>query len=342
MKTYYSSNLWDKGKGTCGLPQRVNWQFEYAGSRRCIPVVYRFSEGIVFDIITLLDETKLREFFEKYGADEERLTPLQRRCAEQEHPYQAVPIREMWINGKQVEGGYSSSSAVSIPWAQRDDKLTLVGKAYASILKDAACFACERFRMPYPETDSKIQKLLRFFRLNRVSDVRLYTQPVQRFSPLDIRFEVPDKEDRKEICFVHPKTGIAHILYFQDAEPVEMPIDKEAKRRLYTVQAMYEIDPPLPQGDSLQFNSSIQYTELPEDRFGLTAASSIGIIGGACGPTAVFAAVKNKEETVPCGFHGLPLHCCFSVPSFHKEDTSHFVLEGINVKICDSKEFVFR
>jgi len=342
MKTYYSSNLWGKGKGMCGLPQRVNWQFEHAGSRQYIPVVYRFSEGIVFDIITLLDETKLREFFEKYEAVEERLTPLQRRSAEQEHPYQAVPINEIWINGERAEGGYSSSSAVSIPWAQRDDRLTLVGKAYASILKDATCFACERFCVPYPETDSKMQKLLRFFRLNRVSDVKLYTRPVQRFSPLDIHFEAPDKENRREICFIHPKTGITHTLYFQNAEPVEMPMGIETEHRLYTVQAMYEIDPPLPQGDSLQFNSSIQYTEFSEDRLGLASASSIGIIGGACGPTAIFAAVKNKEETAPCGFHGLPLHCCFSVPSFHKEDTSNFVLEGINVKVYDSEEYGFR
>lgn len=341
MKVYYNSSLWDKGEGHWGLPRRVNWRFEHMGTRRCIPALYRFPEGIVFDIITFLDETKLREFFERYEAVERTLTPLERRCAEQEHPYQGVPIKEIWINGKRVERGYSSSSIASIPWAGQDDKLIPVRKAYSSILKDGACFACERFCVPYPETDNKIEKLLRFFRLNQIRSIKLSTRPVQWFSPLDISFDIFDKEGPKKVSFVHPQTGTTHSLYFQSMEHVKMPIGREGKRRLYTVQAMYEIEPPLPQGDSLLFNSSIQYTETGGDRFSPTAASSIGIIGGACGPTAIFAPGKHKEETAPCGLHGLPLYCCFSVPSFHKEDIHHFVLEGINIKGCDGKEYSF-
>ncbi|AOT72900.1 Na+-transporting methylmalonyl-CoA/oxaloacetate decarboxylase subunit beta [Geosporobacter ferrireducens] len=342
MKIYYNASLWAKEKGLCGVPQRVNWQFKYAGTRHCIPVIYRFSKGIVFDVITFLDEVKLREFFEKYEAIGETLTPLQQRCAEQEHPYRAMSIKEIWINGKRTEGGYSSSSAVSIPWARQDDRLALVQNAYSSILKDTACFACQRFCVPYSETDSKMQKLLRFFRLNRINSVKLSTCPVQWFSPLDIHFEMSGKGERKEVCFVHPKTGVTHTLYFQNAELVEMSMDRDGKHSLYTMQAMYEIEPALPQGDSLQFNSSIQYTASSEDRFSLTEASSIGIIGGACGATAIFATAKNKEATVPQGLHGLPLYSCFSVPGFHKKETLHFILEGINIKDCDSKEYSFQ
>lgn len=149
------------------------------------------------------------------------------------------------------------------------------------------------------------------------------------------------KEGQKEVCFVHPKTGTTHSLYFQNPKLVEMPMEKDGNRRFYAVQAMYEIKPTLPQGDSLQFNSSIQYSVPPGDRFSPTTAASIGIIGGACGPTAIFTASKNKEKTAPCGLHGLPLHSCFSVPGFKKEDTMHFVLEGINIKNCGGKEYNF-
>ncbi|MCQ1530418.1 sodium ion-translocating decarboxylase subunit beta [Lutispora saccharofermentans] len=343
MKTYYNSSSWgnEKGKGLCGVQQKVNWKFEHAGARRFIPVIYRFSKGIVFDVITLLDEAKLREFFEKYEAIEETLTPLQQRCAKQEHPYQSITVREIWINGEQAKGGYSSSSAVSIPWARQDEELIPVRKAYSSILKDRTCFACERFCVPYPEAGSKVQKLLRFFRLSRVKSIKLSTWPVQWFSPLDIHFEIPDKESTREVCFVHPGTGITHTLYFQDSEFVEIPMDQDKSRSLYTVQATYEIDPALPQGDSLQFNSSIQYAEPPEDRFSPDAASSIGIIGGACGPTAIFLAGNDRKKTIPRGLHGLPLHSCFSVPSFYKEDNLHFILEGINIKKHDEKEYSF-
>lgn len=37
MKVYYSNSLWCKGRGLWGWPQRVNWQFEYAGAKRYIP-----------------------------------------------------------------------------------------------------------------------------------------------------------------------------------------------------------------------------------------------------------------------------------------------------------------
>lgn len=342
MKVYYNSSLWGKGKGLHGLPQKIYWQFEYAESKRCIPVIYRFPKGIVFDVVTFLDEARLREFFEKYKAMEETLSPLQRRCAEQEHPYQNVPIKEIWINGKRAESGHSSSSAISIPWARQDDKLTLVRKAYSSILKDTACFACERFCVPYPETDFKDQKFMRFFRLDRVNSVKLFTHSVQWFSPLNIHFEMSGKENQNKFCFKHPITGRTHTLYFQNAEFVEIPLGADGNRSFYAAQLMYEIEPALPQGDTLQFNSSVQYMEPSEDKFSPTAASSIGIIGGADGPTAIFVAARNKEKTVPCGLHGLPLHICFSVPGFHKEDTSQFVLEGINTKKCDSKEYNFQ
>ena len=82
--------------------------------------------------------------------------------------------------------------------------------------------------------------------------------------------------------------------------------------------------------------------EQPYNEFSPTSASSIGIIGGACGPTAVFVSSKGEEKNIPCGLHGLPLHICFSIPRFQKEDTSHFILEGINTKSCDSMEFNFQ
>ncbi len=338
MKVYYSSSLWGKDKGLPGLAQKLNWQFSYGGAKHCIPAIYRFSKGIVFDVLTFLDETKLRAYLGKYGAIEGKLTPLERRCAEQEHPYQAVHFKEIWLNGKRVENGYSSSSGISIPWARPDDELTLVRKAYSALLKETACFACARFCVPYPETDAKMQKLRRLFRMERVKNLKLSTFPVQWFSPLDIHFEMSTQEKEKVVCFKHPRTGITHTLYFQNGELVELPLGADGKRRIYVGQLMYEIEPALPAGDKLTFNSSFRYTEPPEDKFSPTAASSIGIIGGADGPTSI-CVTNNKEETIPRGLHGLPLHRCFSVPGFHQKDTLHFVLEGINREIYESKAF---
>lgn len=339
MRIPYNSSLWSKEKGPYGLPQRINWQFEYGGLKRCIPVIYRFPKGIVFDIITFLDEIKLRQYFEKYKAIEDTLTPLQRRCAEQEHPYQAASIKEVWINGKGVQSSYSSSSSVSISWVPQDDILASVREAYASILKDTSCFACERYCVTYPEADSKVQKLLRFLRLSRVDSIKLSTYSVQCFFPLDMKFEMTANDNSKEICFKHPVTGIVHKLYFQNPEYMEIPLE-EGKPYFHIVQLNYEIEPALPQGDNLQFDSSIQYTmEQLEGSFSPTAVSSIGIIGSAHGPTSIFLSGKSGKKEIPQGLHELPLYNCFSVPNFQKDDTYHFILEGINVNKYDGREY---
>lgn len=347
MKVYYSNGLGGRGKGLWGRTQWTNWEFEYAGEKCYIPAIYRFSKGVVFDVITLLDEAKLREFFDKYEAVEETLTPLHQRCAKQEHPYQAVRLSEISINGKQVDAGYSSSGAMSISWLQQGDKpvLTSVKKAYSSILKGVTCFACERFCVPFPPADSKYQGLLRYLRLDKVSRLKLSTYPVKRFLPLDIHFDMSIDEKPKEISFGHPVTKTKHTLYLHGSNFSELPIRADENSNLYIMQSMYEIEPVLPLGDTLQFDSSIQYTQIKEildNKFCPTAASAIGIIGGSDGPTSIYISSKGKAKTVPVGLHGLPLYSCYSVLSSKNEGTAHFVLEGININERGSEEYDLR
>jgi hypothetical protein len=150
-----------------------------------------------------------------------------------------------------------------------------------------------------------------------------------------------ETEAQKVVSFDHPVTGITHTLYFQNPEFVEIPQGETVYQSLYAVNLMYEIEPALPQGDTLQFNSSIQYTEPKKDDFAPTAVSSIGIIGGACGPASIFYSKTCKEKNVPVGLHGWMLYSCFSAPSFKKDEAFHFVIEGINVKKYDSREYSF-
>lgn len=99
----------------------------------------------------------------------------------------------------------------------------------------------------------------------------------------------------------------------------------------------------MPQGDNLQFGSSIDKSlAITDDKLMPASSASMGIIGGADGPTSILISSKEDEKPQPQGLHGLPLHSCYSVPSFQKEDTFHFVLEGINIKYCDSKEYIFQ
>lgn len=339
MRVHYTSSLWEKGRGFPGLPQRTGWQFEYAGARRIIPAVYRFPRGVVFDILTPLDEDELRAYYEKYESAEDKLTPLQRRCAEQEHPYRSVPVREIWVDGKQAEGGWSSSGIVSIPWARPGEELAAVRRVYASVIGDSYSFALERFCVPYPAADTAGQRLLRFFRLSSVREMKLTTGPEHRFTPLEIRFELTGGDGSKEITFTHPVTRNVHTLWFRMAEALEVPL-MGGSPKVYAATAEYEMEPALPSGDALQFGGGSYGEKRDGDICG--PAASIGIIGGADGPTALFVATGRTDRAAPRGPHGLPKHRCLSVPAFQREQSWRFVIEGVSTTVCDGREFSFR
>jgi hypothetical protein len=342
MKIKYSSSLWIERKGLSGSPQKVNWRFEHRGNKCVIPFIYRFSNGIVFDVINLLDEKALHDFIDKYEEVESSLTPLQRKCAEQEHPYRDLSIKDIWIDGKRVDGSRSSSSIVDIPWADRNSNETAVlRKEYESVIDDSESYGIQRFCIPYPNVDSKVKRIMHFFRLNRIGNIKFDTMPVKEFSPLNIRFKLSDKEREKEVEFKHPITGTIHKLFFKNPEPAEVPLGIRKEHSIFVVNANYEIEPPLPVGDNLKFENSLKNPELKNGEFGPESASAMGIIGGASGPTAIGFSTNSNEEMRKYGVKGLPLHNCFSIPSFRKEETWKFNIEGIQLHISDGREYLF-
>jgi hypothetical protein len=337
MNVYYDPGIWHRGKGGRGRRQAAGWRFEYAGMRCVVPAVYRFPKGVVFDIMSFTDEARLREFFEKYENTEEKLTPSQRRLAAQEHPLQPVPVNEVWLNGKKAQSGISYSHALSIPWARHDDALGPLRRAYPALLRDGRPFACQRVRVDYSEAAGGIETLLRRLRLNGIRGMRLVAASILRFHPLNISFELSSGDAEKQIDF-SDAAGKRYRLYISGAKTHEPPFDLPESRRLYAALASYEIEPALPEGASISF---CNYAPLPRPVSppsraigGTNSASSIGIIGGAHGPTAIFLGTDRQRQTGP---HGLPLHTCFSVPSLSKNDVWTFILEGLNVKHLDGQ-----
>lgn len=341
MKIKYSSSLWKEERGLSGSPQKVNWRFDHRGNKCIIPFIYRFSKGIVFDVITFLDDKDLHDFFDKYEAIERSLTSFQRKCAEQEHPYQTLSIKDIWVDGKQVEGSRTSSSIVDIHWSSMDRSITAVlGKGYGSVIDGCESYGIQRYCMSYPKVDSKVQRIMRFFRLNRIRNIKFNTMPVKEFSPLNITFQLSDKVREKEIEFEHPKTGIIHRLYFQNPEPVEIPVEAKKDQSIFVVNVNYEIEPAFSEGDSLKFENGVKNQELINGEFNSGSAAAIGIIGGTSGPTAICFGTSSNEEMRKLGVKGLPLHNCFSVTSFRKEDTWEFHIEGIQLHKNDIGEYI--
>lgn len=341
MKIKYSSSFWEAGKGLSGSPQKVNWQFDHRGNKCIIPCIYRFSKGIVFDIITLLDKEALRDYINKYEEIENILTPFQRLCAEEVHPYQDLSINDIWIDGKLGKDSWSSSSIVDIPWLDRNDiKAAALRKEYEAVIDGYESYGIQRYCIPYPKSDSKVLRTMQFFRLNRIKNIKFSTMPVKEFSPINISFQLSEQAREKEVEFEHPKTGTIHKLYFQNPEPTEISMGLRIESSIFAVNANYEIEPALPEGDSLKFENSVKKPEPKGGEFGPESISVIGIIGGASGPTAVCFGMKSNDEMKNLGDNGLPLHNCLSVPSFSKVDTWEFNIEGIQLHKIGVREYI--
>lgn len=327
MAVYYNSSLWDKSKGIPGRPQKINWEFENNGLRRIIPTIYHFSKGIVFDLITIVDEGEFNNFYNKYVDIEEKLSPMEQRLLKQEHPYQEVEIKDIWLNGKKIENGYSSSGLFYNPQEEQSE-LDIIKKTYSYILEGVTCFNCSRFQVPYPSTNFIREKILRFLHLHKIESIEINTLPIRKFYPIAIGFEMSEMDNIKETSFVHPKTKVKHKLYFQKPEICEI-------HDLYFMQSKYEIEPELGEGNNLQFDTSIV---MP--RADVNLASSIGIIGGTSGPTAIF--IGGKDKNISYGQKGLPLHNALSIPSLERDDVFKFTLEGINIRISEGEEYQWK
>lgn len=329
MRVRYTSSLWSHNKGACGKVQKLSWKFKYLGLRRCIPWVYHFKKGIVFDLLTFLDACEMEAFNQKYAVVEHELTPIEQKCAEQDHPFRETDISEIYINDSRVEQDFAMSGAFHAPFIDKSSDLLSVKKAYHVWLGQTTCFHCQRFCVPYPKAGSPIIKLLRALRLDRVQTLKLRTREKHCFYPVDQRFTLSENDEEKTVSFVHPLSGVAHTLYLKPDKPYSIPQFNKAREHLYALMATYEIVPPLHPGDQLVFDSSFSYRQTAD----LTEAASIGIIGGADGPTAIFVSGTWHQEK--------PVHLCSSVVTAKRNNAAEFVLQGIDIKTYGSEVFEF-
>lgn len=330
------------------MKQKVNRVFQYKGEKRCVPFIYRFWDGIVFDVLTLLDQGRLKAFWDKYESRQEHLTAIERSCAEQENPCKAIEISKIELDGKTLEGEYSFTHRVFVSLPSRKSEVPLaLKKAYAGWLEGVDSFTCQRFFIANSKNASKPGGLLRFLGLNKVKMVKLLTRPEHKIYPLNLKVEVPEEGEEKEASFSHPLTGAVHRLYFQNPVSTELSQGANGHPSLYLASGVYQVDPPLPSSDQLQFNQRVQYSMKPEGLYSPTASSQaiIGIIGGADGPTFILHSrnedsKEDRERAISNVQRPLPYHACLTVPVLNKEDKRFFHIEGLSVETENSQEIL--
>lgn len=339
MLVYFNSSLFFSASSneTPGEPQQVAWQFEYKGLRHFIPTIYRFPKGVVWDVLTPLDSNLLLEFYQSYASCEDSLSPLEEELIRQKHPYQHLSLFSLKIDDCFIENFHFSSTIIgNLPWMDQEsqtDKMAeqSLRQAYSEILSCSSCFGCQRFCAPY------FKKMRR--PLKPVSSLSFVLRQEPELLPLpetSYRF-VMAQGGVQGFSFVHPRTGMLHTVWLQQVK--QQKLSQLFQFSPFSVTTgKYEVEPPLNPQESLRFSQAMpESVRMP---FAGKNACSIGIIGGADGPTAVL--VTEKEPVNPLGVHGLPLFSCVARPSTEYPDSCpEFVLEAILSHFQHQESFSF-
>ena len=260
MKVYYSAGIGEKCKGKIGKKQVLNWRFKHLGKERIIPCLYRFKEGIVFDVLTLLDEEEILGFINKYeNCDEDMMSINQQREIEQEHPYQELSLARIEINGQHCNSGYSSTGSLYMPFFNKDKKLKLLQKEYKKSLGNHTTFASQRFCVPYGEDKTPRQRLKQREGSYRINTLRIITHEEQRFYPIEEQIELSKLVSKGEIKFNHPMTQVAYKLSIQLDEEMVLPEELGYGEALYAASATYETQPELTEHEQLDFEATLKY-----------------------------------------------------------------------------------
>lgn len=321
MQVYFDASLRQPPESVKGEPcqevQIINVEFVAGGLKRVIPAVYCFAKGVVFDILTVMGEQDVREYFDKYKRlelSQETLTDVQMEQIWQENPYQDIDGR-YWINNHPAKhlsatgDGYLKDRLLL-----RDDKsIQTLRKAYPQYLEKAECFFYQRICIEDGFDYTK----------EKVSEIKLVTNKQFHTDVLDMEIEVQPKEEGSAV-FIHPLTGVSHQIFIYDTEVSTSTVwDQDIT---YCV-GKAEVVPELPEEERLLFDNNLSYAK--SIKLDDKSARSIAVIGGEHGPTAMFFAGK-MQKPVNSRYAGKPFPC-FSKPQWSGED-ARFVFHITGLK----------
>lgn len=307
-KVTFEGNFWSRGiRERGGLEVPVNREFNWSGKRWLVPAVYSCAKGLVLDCCVRVEPEDIRAFIDKWKLDREDddlscFTKEDRMRIEAENPLSLRFRARVKSDGKELKshhgcGTYYNPCAVEFMPSELDAKWLV--EYYG--LDPSFGWVIWRDCFPWKGRRPK-----------EITSLSITLTPELTDIP-GPRFTVNAPGDT--FSFDCPLTGQTHTLTVQDIEHQDLPADRMAFSDMelprHCLAMSYTLAPELPR-DAFQLSDSAE-SDQPRpkqtpDNFVPASAASIGIIGGANGPTAIILGGRGQgvPRTVCSSLHFEP------------------------------------
>ncbi len=285
-KVYFEGNFWGhSGKDRAGTEIRVDKHFEWAGHHWCVPAAYSCSKGLVMDFCMCTPTEDIYRFMKKWDLHPENdsceyFPQEQQMQIDLDNPLCLDFIPCLELNGKTMQTSHGCS-VVFNPCLPDG----MVNEAEAKWALEHygldTSYGWMIFRAAFPWTSKRRPEI-------RSLSLTMEQQPCRVPGP---HFRVYTPGD--VFVFLHPVSGTEYTLTVQDLERQTLSRKYSGSERWFypthfTVMS-YTLSPEAKEISICDCAESDQPLEIMPDEASAegNCAGSIGIIGGADGPTAI-------------------------------------------------------
>lgn len=285
MKVYFQNGFGKHhGRDRAGDEISIGKRFKWNNVSWYIPAVYVCKEGLVVDYCIEIETDRIKQFVEKFESFQEEIELL-----ESENPLKIDFDSNVVVNGTKLSRRFGCGLS-RIPESCRPEG-TFNDTKWQEIM--------EHYKLD-PDKGWVIRRQSYSWDFKKkpvieALEVKLETQPV----PITgLKFK--SREKGEKIVFTHPVTRMEHVVTIQDIEERELDVESLQNEeyeypRHYTTMS-YTLSPELPNGEFVIYDCLQSDSPKRKQTGKATGACSIGIIGVADGPTAIFFAGKLEES----------------------------------------------
>ena len=279
-KVFYQGSLFGHfGRDHAGKELAVNKSFTWGNEEWLVPSVYFCGKGLVADVFKKVSVDSFREFTEKFGLDEnsdyDDFSDEQQAEINAENPLNSDISGSIQFGGRRSDMEFFSSDCWNPLFPDSGDAAEALLDRYG--LDKSFCWLAVRMSIPWRGRKPKRSDSLTL-------RLRAEKMPVP-----GAHFKAKCPGDKTD--FINPVTGEKHTLTVTAVEQQKFSklLHIGGKEPPLCTIMDYEISPEIPM-DEISVNDCSK----PEKPRGILAprgkaASAIGIIGGADGPTVITA-----------------------------------------------------